>query len=214
VEPEAQPIEAVVADGAEPPPEIPPEIFRAAVQTVLDPRRLDMRRLALELGIGRATLYRKVGSRERLLGEVLWYLMRRAVLRALDAAEELGGVERIVTVTDRFLHDVHAQPGLRRFLDAEPECALKVLTSRHGVVQRRTIDVVERLLAQEQARGAVSFTLDRSTLAYVIVRIGESFLYADVIADSEPDVDGAVEVIATLLRASSAPARRNGRPAA
>ena len=31
------------------------------------------------------------------------------------------------------------------------------------------------------------------------MRIGESFLYADVIAENEPDVDEAVEVISRLL---------------
>jgi hypothetical protein len=36
-------------------------------------------------------------------------------------------------------------------------------------------------------------------LAFVLVRIGESFLYADAIADGEPDVDQALEIIGRLL---------------
>jgi hypothetical protein len=61
------------------------------------------------------------------------------------------------------------------------------------------IDAVERLLIAEEAVAGERMRLDRPTLAYVIVRIAESFLYADVIADNEPDVDRAVEVIARLL---------------
>ena len=52
----------------------------------------------------------------------------------------------------------------------------------------------------EEARGNLRLGIDRATLAYAIVRIGESFLYADVIADNDPDVDQAVAVIGRLLR--------------
>jgi hypothetical protein len=62
------------------------------------------------------------------------------------------------------------------------------------------IDVVERLLEEEESRGELRPGIDRGTLAYVIVRIGESFLYADAIADNDPDVGKAVEVIDQLLR--------------
>lgn len=193
----------VLPEGAAAPNQIPADIFQAALSTVLDPRRLDMRALAGELGIGRATLYRRAGSREKLLGEVIWYLMRRAILRALDAGDGLQGLERVMTVVRSLMLDVHAQPGLQRFIQCEPECALRVLTSKHGVIQRRTIEATDRLLAEEETAGAFELTLDRATLAYVIVRIGESFLYADVIADAEPDVDKTMAVIGTLLEASS-----------
>jgi hypothetical protein len=43
--------------------------------------------------------------------------------------------------------------------------------------------------------------VDPGALAYAIVRIGESFLYADVIADNDPDVDQAVTLVSRLLRA-------------
>jgi Tetracyclin repressor-like, C-terminal domain len=52
----------------------------------------------------------------------------------------------------------------------------------------------------EEARGNLTLGIDHATLAYAIVRIGESFLYADVIADNDPDVDQAVAVIGRLLR--------------
>lgn len=192
----------LIAGGTEPPPGVPPEIFGAALETFLGPRRLDMRALAAELGIGRATLYRRAGNRDLLLGEVLWYLTRRALAPAVESASGLQGRARVITVVERFMRFVHEQPALRRFLDQEPEAALRILTSKNGPVQRGIVEALERLLADEEARGTLRLTIDRATLAYVIVRIGESFLYADVIADNEPDVGVAVEVIARLLRAS------------
>ena len=37
-------------------------------------------------------------------------------------------------------------------------------------------------------------------MAYAVVRLGESFLYADLIAGEEPDVDSAVETFKLLVR--------------
>jgi AcrR family transcriptional regulator len=217
-EQDGTPAAAVLPEGLGPPADVPPAIFAAALHTFLELRRLDMQSLAAELGIGRSSLYRKVGSRDHLLGEVLWYLTRRAVVRALDASAALEGRQRVIAVVEHFLRDVHGQVSLKRLLQEEPEVALRLLTSKHGAVQRRIIAVVERLLAQEEARDGSRLTLDRATLAYIIVRIGESFLYADVIADNQPDVGRAVEVIGRLLSfvprdGRAAPAEAQAAPA-
>jgi AcrR family transcriptional regulator len=195
--------EEILPEGADPPPDVPADIFEAALSVFLAGRRLDMRALAVDLGIGRATLYRRVDNRDRLLGEIIWYLTRRALLPALERAEGKTGPARVLAVVEDFMRFVHAQEPFRRFLDAEPEIALRILTSKHGVVQRRLIEAQERLLAQEQERGNLNPSMDLATLAYVIVRIGESFLYADVIADSETDIGQAVEVIGRLLAESA-----------
>jgi hypothetical protein len=96
---------------------------------------------------------------------------------------------------------VHESAPLHRLLEAEPETALRLLTSKHGPVQRRVIDGLERLLAHEEASGDLRLGVEPAALAYAIVRIGESFLYADVIADNDPDVDQAVTLVSRLLRA-------------
>src|SRR4051812_44544571 len=50
----------------------PVDAFNAARRTFLRGDRVDMGVLAGELGVGRATLYRWVGDRDQLLGEVMW----------------------------------------------------------------------------------------------------------------------------------------------
>jgi AcrR family transcriptional regulator len=189
-----------VSGGVEPPAGIPPEIFEAAVATYLDCRRLDMRALSGELGISRATLYRHAGGRDRLLGEVLWQRTRLALVFAGEGTRELSGEKRVVTIVDRFMRLVNESAPLHRLLEAEPETALRLLTSKHGPVQRGVIDALERLLEFEEERGELRPGVDNGTLAYAIVRIGESFLYADVIADNNPDVGQAVTLVARLLR--------------
>jgi AcrR family transcriptional regulator len=190
----------IIPMGVEPPEDIPRDIFDAALGTFRGRRRLDMRALAGELGISRATLYRRVGGRDHLLGEVIWYLTRRSLARAYEGTDQLTGDQRIVTVVERFMRDVHSQPALARLLDAEPEAALRILTSKHGPIQRGIIEVLERLMDIEESRGNLRLGIEHSTLAYAIVRLGESFLYADVIADNDPDVDQAVALIGRLLR--------------
>ncbi|MQA86716.1 MAG: TetR/AcrR family transcriptional regulator [Streptosporangiales bacterium] len=189
----------LLPEGTARPPDVPREIFDAALRIILGQRRLDMRSLAAELKIGRTTLYRKAGSRDQLLGQVMWYLTRQALVRAYHEAAGLSGSTRVLLIIEHFLMFVSQQPSLRRLLESEPEAALRVLTSKHGIVQRGIVEALERLLAMEDRRGFRP-VIDRPTLAYAIVRIGESFLYADVIADKKPDVGKAVTVIAQLLR--------------
>jgi AcrR family transcriptional regulator len=189
----------VLPEGLAKPADIPPEIFDAALAGFVAGRRLDMRALARELGIGRATLYRRVRDREHVLGEVIWWLTRHAIARSVHAgARKRRARARVLTVVDALLRDVGAQPSLHRFLDEEPEAALRILTSKHGRIQGGIADALRRLL--EDGAAELELGIDPATLAYAIVRIGESFLYADVIADAEPDIDQAMRVIERLVR--------------
>ena len=183
----------------EPANEEPREIFDAAFAVFLACRRLDMQALAADLGIGRATLYRKTGSRDRLLGEILWSLTRRAIEGALRSADDLAGIDRIVAVVERYLAFIERQPAFRRLLTGEPEIALRVLTSKHGVLQARLVAALAALLDQERRAGNLEVAMDTRTLAYVIVRVGEGFLYADVIADNPPDFAEAGPAVRALL---------------
>ena len=62
-----------------------------------------------------------------------------------------------------------------------------------------TITTLERVIDLEIERGHFAAGLDTPTLAYAILRISESFLYSDVIADRTPDIDRATTVIEGLL---------------
>jgi AcrR family transcriptional regulator len=189
----------VLPEGTDPPGGIPTEIFRAAVDCYLQQRRLDMRALSAELGMGRATLYRRVGSRDQLLGEVLWFLTRHLVAQGLKDAEGLRGRAFIMTALESAMRSVSAQPTVRRFLDQEPEAALRILTSKQGPIQGGLVSVMQHMLEIEVEAGELELTLDPATLAFVIVRIAEGFLYADVIGHGEPDVDAAMRIVGQLL---------------
>jgi AcrR family transcriptional regulator len=76
----------VLPQGTGTPVAIPDPIFAAAVDTFVAGQRLDMRSLARRVGVARATLYRRVGNREQLLDQVLWWRARRLLAGQVRAA--------------------------------------------------------------------------------------------------------------------------------
>ena len=192
----------------------PLDALRLARRRWFAGERLDMGALARDLRIGRATLYSWVGSREQLLGEVIWSFAREGVRQARAAATG-AGVDYIVDVVERFDRMNASFRPLRRFIEQDPELALRVLASKNGPVQARMIATCRDLLAEQVAAGAFTPALDLDTLAYLMIRIAESFLYSDVIAGSEPDVEKAVEAVRVLLHAPPLPPRApSARPTA
>jgi AcrR family transcriptional regulator len=200
---------ALTGDGAAPRP-TPLDALRLARRHWLAGERLDMGALARELGVSRATLYSWVGSKERLIGEVLWSFADDGVRQARESTSG-SGPEYIVDVVERFIHLNAGFEPLRSFISDDPQLAMRLLTSKDGPVQGRMIAVARELLDEQVEAGALSPVLDIDTLAYLMVRVAESFLYSDLISGSEPDVDKAVEVVRVLLHAPQLPPRPRSR---
>ncbi|QFU86143.1 hypothetical protein YIM_04615 [Amycolatopsis sp. YIM 10] len=175
------------------------DAFSLARQWFLAGRRIDMQELAAELKVGRATLFRWVGNREQLLGEVIWSITERTFDRHNRAVDGSGGA-RIAEVVGTYVRTVNNDEPFREFLRREPERALRLLTTKASLVQRRTIAAVESMLIEEIDRGTLDPPLPVHDLAYLIVRIAESFIYTDIISGEEPDADKAREAVAALLR--------------
>lgn len=176
----------------------PEDAFRAARRIWFTGGRVDMSALALQLGIGRVTLYRWVGGRERLLVEVVWDIGRRW-LEAVDARVDSTGGERIVKVVVGFLEGIIASPAMRTWLCDEGEYAMRLLTRTRTDFQPRLIAAIQEMLEQEAATGALDIPVDRRELAYVIVRMIESYTYLDLITGEEPDAQRAEPVLRMLL---------------
>jgi AcrR family transcriptional regulator len=189
----------VLPEGTGTPATIPGPIFAAAVDTFVAGQRLDMRSLARRVGVARATLYRRVGNRDQLLDEMLWWRARRLLVEQVQATASLEGTERLVAVIGGVLRAIARDRPLRAFLESDPETALRLLTGTRSTVHQGMAAALEKLIDLERGRGRFDANLDTPTLAYAIVRISEGFLYADVIADRTPDIDRAITVIEALL---------------
>lgn len=187
------------ASAAAPARATPADALEAARRTFLAGARLDMGRLAAELGISRATLYRWTGHREQLLGEAILSLTRDQFERASAETRDLRGVERIMAHFRLNMGRVVRDAALRRFLQSETETALRILTSRAGVVQPGMVRMLAGLLEEERERGAFEPRVEVPVLAYAIVRVTEGFIYNDAIAAIEPEVDTAARVVRLML---------------
>ncbi len=175
------------------------DALRLARRTFLAPKRLDMSVLADELGVNRVTLYRWIGSRDQLLVEVIWSLAQET-LEAADKAGDERGAERIIGTVTRFLSRVIANPGMQRWLSEEGEHAMRLLTRHETDFQPRLIAAIRGLLAEEAKAGALDLPVDLDELAYVIVRLIESYTYLDLITGEEPDAQRAEPILRMLLR--------------
>jgi AcrR family transcriptional regulator len=201
---------AIVPEGTAPPAGVPGPVFAAAVDAYLSGQRLDMQALARRAGLGRATLYRRAGNREQLLDAVIWWRARRLLARQAEATADLSGVARITAMIGQVLRAVERDRPLRALIGADPEAALRILTGSRSAVQRGMSGALENLIDLERSRDAFRTGLDTPTLAYAIVRIGEGFLYSDVIADRPADVGRAITVIEALLSGLDSAGRADG----
>jgi AcrR family transcriptional regulator len=175
------------------------DAFLRARKRFLACERIDMSSLAQELGVSRVTLYRWVGSRDRLLVEVIWSLASRT-LENIDAEVTERGPERVVRIVTRFLEDVITNAGMRRWLAEEGESAMRLLTRHETGFQPRLIDAMQDLLEDETAAGRLDLPVDLREVAYVIVRLIESYTYLDLITGEEPDARRAEPILRLLLR--------------
>lgn len=175
------------------------DAFRLARRIWFAGGRVDMSALAAELGVGRVTLYRWLGSREKLLVEIVWS-MGRKLLDHVDAQVRSTGGERIVEVIVGFLDGVIRSPAMRAWLRYEGEYAMRLLTRHDTGFQPRLIDAVHHLLQREHTAGTLHVPVDLHELAYVIVRLIESYTYLDLITGEQPDARRAEPILRMLLR--------------
>ncbi|MFD1720667.1 QsdR family transcriptional regulator [Amnibacterium endophyticum] len=178
--------------------------FRAARHRFIAGDRIDMSALAADLGVDRTSLFRWVGNRDALLGEILWSLAV-PTFDAADAATAGSGADRVEGALTRFVRDLISAEYFRGWLTREPSRALRILTGGASPVHRRFVAVVERLLQEELAAGAMTTPLPPHDLATVLVRVAESYAYADLIAGERPDADRAAGAFALVLAATRTP---------
>ncbi|WP_266160047.1 QsdR family transcriptional regulator [Dyella silvatica] len=176
----------------------PLDLFRAARRRWIAGERLDIGSLASELGIGRATAFRWVGSREQLLGEVIWSLCEPLIDQAV-ATVKTRGARRVAAICEYIIRRLRAYEPLRRFMELDAEFALRLLTSKRGPVQGRVIEKLHGLIQSEVEAGRLTPPLHIDTLAYLVVRLAESFVYADVISGQGTDPADAGLAIELLL---------------
>lgn len=176
------------------------EVLDAAMYRYLRGRRVDVQAIAAELGLGRTTIYRWFGSRDELIGEVVFRAAEPLIDAARAGTRERGGPALLDTF-DRLNRSFAEAPALRQFVEQEREVALRIITSSAGNFQPRMVARIATLIENEVRAGAYDPPVEPATLAYAIVRLAEAFLFND--AGMRSDVDRLRDVEAAILGVSS-----------
>ena len=177
------------------------DVLAAVMHRYLRGRRIDVQEIAAELGLGRTTVYRWFGSREKLIGQVVAKAGEPALRAAREQARGTGGQALLETFDsfNRFLADNRV---LRTFVERERDAALRIITSGAGTVHPRMVEMISGLIVAEIEAGNYVAPVEPDTLGYAIVRLGEAFLFNDT-AGMRGDVDRLRDVEAAILGVST-----------
>lgn len=173
------------------------DVLRAATRHYRAGRAIEMSALAGELGISRATLYRRVGPHENLIGLVLAGQTCATFARA-TAVTPGAGLARVRAVITAFIESAVAAEPLRALVARDPVLFARVVMAP-GHVEETATALVAALLDGDAAAGAFRMLIPTDRLAQAIVRVGDSFMYAHLLADGPSQVSEAVAIIELLL---------------
>ena len=171
----------------------PEDAFNKARRIWLKGERLHLADLAEDLGIGRATLFRWVGNKDLLLGDILWSLYL-PIRNSIVASTSGTGVDFIVEVYRRINIELISSKPLQEFVKQDPEHALRVLTSSASTMHGRVVEANTLMIQEQIDKGYLKRPPMRvESLSYFMVRLAESCLYSDVILGREPNVEEVEE---------------------
>jgi AcrR family transcriptional regulator len=186
------------------------DVLAAARAQFMAGDRVDLTIVARDLGLGRATIYRWFGSRERLVAEVIADESEALISRHRREVRRRGP-QGLLEVFDRINRSLARSLPLRRFVEQEGAAALRLLTSSTGGVQGRGVALITQMIEAEVAAGRYEPPADPETLAYAIVRLCEAFLYNDAAFGIRGDHERLREVEAALLGVPRAAPRASTR---
>lgn len=168
------------------------------------PPSIDMSALAGELGLSRATLYRRVGNHDNLLGLILANLAQHTFGQIKADLTENGtiGVAKVLAGFERYINTVIKAPPLHQLIKRDPVLFMRVVMSP-GVVEDRLTSLLTEILDEEVAAGHVTLRLPTEVLAKAMVRIGDSFMYSHLLAGGEPETPNAVMVVTLMLTSAT-----------
>jgi hypothetical protein len=190
----------------------PRDVFELAQKKWMEGERIEIGALAKELGVGRATVFRWIGSRELLLGEVIWSVLSATQQHVLATAEGKGA-DLAADMSYRLMDLLLESEPLRQFIAQDAEYALKLLTSKDSAVQTRAVQFVSKLLRETAEADGRGFAIEMDALAFIIVRIVESCIYSDQITGRKPDIRTASDAIRILVsaRVDHSPSKKRKR---
>lgn len=173
------------------------QAFDYAVGMYLRGRRIDLSVLASEVGVGRTTIHRWFGTREDLVVDILG---TTAVALLTDVRSRVGetGPQGLLDTFDRFNHELLEVAALASFVASERDPMEYIARADRGP-QPMLVEAIGGMIQGEIDGGRYSAPVDSETMAYAIVRLAQSFLYADSATGVRGDLDRLRRIEGVLL---------------
>ena len=139
-------------------------------------RALTMDDVAVRAGVGRMTVYRRFGERDRLVDALAVRESRRCIAE-LDAAVDPGApvADQVAQGFVTSLRLVREHPLLARFARHEPQAALAALNQDGGAILAMSRAFVAARLRAARREGRIG-DIEPEHAAELLVRLGFSFL--------------------------------------
>ena len=180
-------------------PAISPELLQAARRMFLQNGTVEMRSLAREMNVGRATLYRWSGDRENLLSEVLLSLGLANLRYAERDTSTPPGARRVCDVTDLYLKRMRSNAGFEKFLRSEPEAAERVLMDPRGKLYRGWEAVWADFVRRVEEASDWRAPLATAKLSRIMMRVSNAFMLAGLHMRGKPDTETPGMVLRLVL---------------
>jgi AcrR family transcriptional regulator len=161
--------------------------------------------VARRAGVSRMTIYRTWPDMQTLLADLMTREWGGVVAEVASAAEGAAPLERLSLGVSRTVAALRSNDLLRKIVEVDPELLLPYLLQRRGRSQDNILGLIEPLIAEGQAAGAVR-PGDPTLLARSIMLAAHGFtLSAETMTDDERSVEAYDEQLRNLLERYLAP---------
>jgi len=178
----------------------PLEVFKLARRYWLKGKRISIGELAKAVGVSRVTLYRWVGSKDRLIEEVLWSFAKPNFEKALRETPGTG-VDHIVGVHRRFMTALADFEPMRRFVHDNPTTAIRIQSKDPMYAHGRFIQAAAQHIGEQASLGYCTLPAPALEMAEMIVFTNGALLYSAIIGDrpTAPVIEQACTIDRMLL---------------
>ncbi|MDA8139554.1 MAG: QsdR family transcriptional regulator [Desulfobacteraceae bacterium] len=195
----------------EEPQPTPMEAFKVARRMWAQCKHISIGELAHAVGVSRVTLYRWVGSREKLVDEILWSYTKPTFEKAIKSAPGTG-VDHILETHRRFMTDLARFEPMRRFLIDNPFEAIRIQTNDPSCSHGRLIQAVEAQLIEQEKLGYIELPDVAAKIAELIVFTNGALVYCAILGgrDTEAVIEQACMIDRSLLAGQFESKNRRG----